>query len=228
MASVRDVLDTVLGRGRGRHPHRRQRRVGRGSRRRSPCAGSARTASSTSSSRAARSTSCASCGACVDVPFAVDETIRTVGPTPTRCACASTPTSPCSSRRRSAASRPLLRVAEALDVPVVVSGSLDSSVGLDVARRGGGRARRPAVRLRPRHRRAAGGRRGGASRGPRGRRRAGPDAPRPTCRPCSPRATAWPRTGPPGGVSGWRPPGWPGRASAAAGWCPMRSDRVVT
>jgi o-succinylbenzoate synthase len=68
----------------------------------------------------------------VDVPFAVDETIRTS-------------TDPESVRVREYADvavlkaaplggvAALLKVAEAVDVPVVVSGSLDSSVGLDVA-----------------------------------------------------------------------------------------------
>jgi O-succinylbenzoate synthase len=131
VASVRDVLDTVLGRGRGaiRIDANGAWDVARGSlalRRlgaygieyvEQPC----RTVAELRELRGL-----------VDVPFAVDETIRTSD-------------RPEAVRVREYADvavlKPaplggvaaLLRVAEALDVPVVVSGSLDSSVGLDVA-----------------------------------------------------------------------------------------------
>lgn len=131
VASIRDVLDTVLGRGRGaiRIDANGAWDVARGAlalRRlgaygleyvEQPCR-------SVDELRELRSL--------VDVPFAVDETIRTAD-------------HPDAIRVREYADiavlKPaplggvaaLLRVAEAIDVPVVVSGSLDSSVGLDVA-----------------------------------------------------------------------------------------------
>ena len=131
VASVRDVLDTVLGRGRGaiRIDANGAWDVPRGSlalRRlgaygieyvEQPC----RTIGEMRELRGH-----------VDMPFAVDETIRTAD-------------RPESIRVRDYADvavlKPaplggvaaLLRVAEGLDVPVVVSGSLDSSVGLDAA-----------------------------------------------------------------------------------------------
>ena len=98
----------------------------------SPCAGSAPTASSTSSSRAARSTRCANSG-----PSSTSRSPSTRPSAPR--------TDPDAIRVREYADvavlKPaplggvaaLVRVAEAIDVPVVVSGSLDSSVGLDVA-----------------------------------------------------------------------------------------------
>ena len=131
VASVRDVLDTVLGRGRGaiRIDANGAWDVARGTlalRRlgaygieyvEQPCP-------TVGELRELRSL--------VDVPFAVDESIRTSA-------------HPEAMRVREYADvavlKPaplggvaaLLRVAEAIDVPVVVSGSLDSSVGLDVA-----------------------------------------------------------------------------------------------
>ncbi len=131
VASIRDVLDTVLGRGRGaiRIDANGAWDVARGTlalRRlgaygieyvEQPC----RTVDELRELRSL-----------VDVPFAVDETIRTSD-------------RPDAMRVREYADvavlkpaplggvRALLRVAEAIDVPVVVSGSLDSSVGLDVA-----------------------------------------------------------------------------------------------
>jgi O-succinylbenzoate synthase len=131
VAGIRDVLDTVLGRGRGaiRIDANGAWDVTRGTRalRRlgaygieyveQPC----RTVDELRELRSL-----------VDVPFAVDETIRTSA-------------RPDELRVREYADvavlKPaplggvaaLLRVAEAIDVPVVVSGSLDSSVGLDVA-----------------------------------------------------------------------------------------------
>lgn len=131
VASIRDVLDTVLGRGRGaiRIDANGAWDVARGTlalRRlgaygleyvEQPCR-------SVEELRELRSL--------VDVPLAVDETIRTAD-------------HPDAIRVREYADvavlKPaplggvaaLLRVAEAIDVPVVVSGSLDSSVGLDVA-----------------------------------------------------------------------------------------------
>ena len=217
VASVRDVLDTVLGRGRGaiRIDANGAWDVARGTlalRRlgaygieyvEQPC----RTVDELRA--AAR--------ALVDVPFAVDETIRTSA-------------RPEDVRVREYADvavlKPaplggvaaLLRVAEAIDVPVVVSGSLDSSVGLDVAHRRRGGPRRPPVRLRPRHRvrcsrptssettRVAGGRACCTS-----------GAPLPTWPPCWPHATGWPRTGPRGGVERLTA-AWAAGAGERSGW----------
>ncbi len=131
VASVRDVLDTVLGRGRGaiRIDANGAWDVARGAaalRRldqygieyvEQPC----RTPAEMRELRRA-----------VDVPFAVDDTIRTAA-------------DPGSIRVRDYADVAVLKpaplggvaatlaVAAAMDVPVVISGSLDSTVGLDVA-----------------------------------------------------------------------------------------------
>jgi O-succinylbenzoate synthase len=129
VATVRDVLDTVLGRGRGaiRIDANGGWDVARGAaalRRlgaygieyvEQPCASRAEL-------RELRRL--------VDIPFAVDETIRTAA-------------DPSAARVRDVADvavlkpAPLggvaatLRLAESIDVPVVISGSMDSSVGLD-------------------------------------------------------------------------------------------------
>ena len=130
VASVRDVLDTVLGRGRGVDPHRRERRVGCAAGR-SPCADWAirdrvRRAAVSHVGEMRELGGSSTCPS--------RSTRRSARP-PTR----SRPGPRLRRRRRPQAGsarrggRHYCGSPTQIDVPVVVSGSLDSSVGLDVA-----------------------------------------------------------------------------------------------
>jgi O-succinylbenzoate synthase len=131
VASVRDVLDTTLGRGAGRiridanaawdvtRAEVALRRLGAYGLEyvEQPC----RTMEELRQIRAR-----------VDVPIAVDETVRTSA-APGRLRLSDVADVAVVKPAPVGGVRAALRIIEALDVPVVISGSLDSSVGLDVA-----------------------------------------------------------------------------------------------